>query len=67
VVARLDLADMPDVLTALSGREASVRRLDELRARFGDHPSAWWPHLIGTPWPGPLAKEPPQPRLRVAP
>jgi type IV secretion system protein VirB4 len=66
VVARLDLADMPDLLTALSGREASVRRLDELRTRFGDHPSAWWPHLIETPWPGPAPEGTP-PRLRVAP
>lgn len=52
-VARLDLSSMPDVLTALSGREASVRRLDDLRRRYGDHPAAWWPHLIGAPYPGP--------------
>lgn len=67
VVARLDLGDMPDMLTVLSGREASVRRLDELRARFGDRPSAWWPHLVGTPWPGEVEDEPVRPRLRVAP
>ena len=30
VVARLNLAGMPDLLTVLSGRESSVRRLDEL-------------------------------------
>ena len=66
VVARLDLAAMPDLLVALSGRESSVRRLDELRARFGDRPSAWWPHLIGSPWPGPEDVEvPPTPRLQV--
>jgi type IV secretion system protein VirB4 len=68
VVARLDLADMPDLLVALSGRESSVRRLDELRARFGERPAAWWPHLIGSPWPGPEADEAdPTPRLRVVP
>jgi type IV secretion system protein VirB4 len=67
VVARLDLGDMPDILIALSGRESSVRRLDELRQRFGDHPSQWWPHLIGTPWPGPPEADPePFPKLRVA-
>lgn len=65
VVARLDLGDMPEMLVALSGRESSVRRLDELRARFGDHPSGWWPHLIGAPWPG-REEEPSPPRLRVA-
>jgi type IV secretion system protein VirB4 len=68
VVARLDLGGMPDILVALSGRESSVRRLDELRARFGNHPSQWWPHLIGTPWPGPAADDDaPPPRLRAAP
>ena len=68
VVARLDLTAMPDLLVALSGRESSVRRLDELRGRFGDRPAAWWPHLIGSPWPGPEEDETgPTPRLRVAP
>jgi len=65
VVARLDLSDMPDLLVLLSGRESSVRKLDELRDRFGDAPSKWWPHLIGTPWPG-LAAEDDTPRhLRI--
>jgi type IV secretion system protein VirB4 len=52
VVARLDLSSMPDMLVALSGREASVRRLDELRRQYGDHPSAWWEQLVGAPYPG---------------
>ena len=39
VVVRLDLGGMPDVLTVLSGREASVRRLDEIRAAVGDDPA----------------------------
>ncbi|MCI3131093.1 VirB4 family type IV secretion/conjugal transfer ATPase [Phenylobacterium aquaticum] len=53
VVARLDLSGMPDLVAVLSGREASVRRLDELRRRLGDHPAHWWGELVGTPWPGP--------------
>lgn len=52
VVARLDLSSMPDLLTVLSGREASVRKLDGLRAQFGDAPAAWWPALVGTRFPG---------------
>ncbi|MGH6952426.1 MAG: hypothetical protein ACREH4_16300, partial [Vitreimonas sp.] len=52
VVARLDLAGMPDLLVALSGREASVRQLDKLREELGDHPAAWWQALTGRPYPG---------------
>jgi type IV secretion system protein VirB4 len=52
VVARLDLGGMPDLLTVLSGRESSVRRLDELRASVGDDPAAWYPLLTRAPWPG---------------
>lgn len=47
VVARLNLSGMPDLLTVLSGRESTVRRLDELRAAHGDEPRAWLPHLLG--------------------
>ena len=47
VVARLNLSGMPDLLTVLSGREGSVRRLDEIRAHVGDDPTAWLPHLLG--------------------
>lgn len=54
VVVRLDLADMPEVLAVLSGRESTVRRLDVLRARLGDAPAAWYPELTGEPWPGEL-------------
>jgi type IV secretion system protein VirB4 len=61
VVARLDLSSMPDILTVLSGREASVRHLDDLRAQHGDAPAEWWPHLTGTPFPESTAqKTPPQ-------
>jgi type IV secretion system protein VirB4 len=52
VVIRLDLSGMHEVLTVLSGREASVRRLDALRARLGDDPAAWYAPLTGKPWPG---------------
>jgi type IV secretion system protein VirB4 len=52
VVARLDLGGMPDLLTVLSGRESSVRKLDELRASVGDNPANWYPLLTRTPWPG---------------
>jgi type IV secretion system protein VirB4 len=51
VVARLDLAGEPDLLTVLSGREASVRKLDRLREDLGDAPAAWFQALTGTPWP----------------
>lgn len=50
VVARLDLAGMPELLTVLSGREASVRRLDMLRAEMGDDPARWFPLLTGAAW-----------------
>jgi type IV secretion system protein VirB4 len=52
VVARLDLNGMPDLLTVLSGRESSVRKLDELRASVGDNPASWYPLMTRTPWPG---------------
>jgi type IV secretion system protein VirB4 len=49
VVARLNLSGMPDLLTVLSGRESSVRRLDALRAEVGDAPTAWLPRLLERP------------------
>jgi type IV secretion system protein VirB4 len=52
VVVRLDLSGMPGVLAVLSGRESSVRRLDGLRADYGDAPAAWYPALTGEVWPG---------------
>ncbi len=52
VVVRLDLSGMPEVLTVLSGRESVVRRLDALRAEYGDAPQAWYPALTGAMWPG---------------
>ena len=46
VVARLNLSGMPDVLKVLSGRESTVRELDELRRQYGDEPANWLPHLV---------------------
>ena len=47
-----DLSGAPEVLTLLSGRESSVRRLDLLREAMGDAPADWFPALTGTAWPG---------------
>lgn len=47
VVARLDLNNEPEALRVLSGRERTVRALDQLRAQVGDHPSRWLPMLLG--------------------
>ncbi len=49
IVARLDMSAMPDAITILSGRESSVRKLDQLRAKHGDDPAIWLPHLLGRP------------------
>jgi type IV secretion system protein VirB4 len=46
VVARLNLSGMPDLLAVLSGRERTVRLLDDLRAEVGDDPAAWLPRLV---------------------
>lgn len=41
VIARLDLTGLPRILTVLSGREASVRLLDQVRGVYGDDPADW--------------------------
>jgi type IV secretion system protein VirB4 len=46
VVARLDLSGEKELLTILSGREATVRLLDEVRAETGDAPAAWMAPLL---------------------
>jgi type IV secretion system protein VirB4 len=46
VVARLNLASEPDLLTVLSGRERTVRLLDTLREDLGEDPAAWLPSLL---------------------
>ena len=57
VVVRLDLSNAPEVLTILSGREASVRRLDLLREALGDDPAGWFAPLTGRAWPGTPAEQ----------
>src|SRR3546814_10044250 len=46
VVVRLDLPGERELLTILSGRERTVRLLDELRAERGDAPEAWYDALM---------------------
>ena len=46
VVARLNLAGEPELLTILSGRERTVRILDDIRAAVGDDPAQWLPRLL---------------------
>jgi type IV secretion system protein VirB4 len=52
VVIRLDLTGMSEMLTVLSGRESTVRRLDDLREAEGDDPARWYQLLTGQAWPG---------------
>jgi type IV secretion system protein VirB4 len=46
VVARLNLSGEKDLLTVLSGRERTVRLLDEIRQETGDNPADWLPRLL---------------------
>ena len=46
VVVRLDLSGEKDILTILSGRERSVRLLDDIRASVGDEPADWMAPLL---------------------
>jgi type IV secretion system protein VirB4 len=46
VVARLNLSGEPELLTVLSGRESTVRKLDALREKLGDAPDAWMAMLM---------------------
>jgi type IV secretion system protein VirB4 len=46
VVARLNLSGEQDILTILSGRERTVRLLDDIRAQTGDDPAEWLPRLL---------------------
>ncbi len=51
VIVRLDLSGSPEMLVVLSGREAAVRQLDDLRRMTGEDPSRWLPLLTGAAWP----------------
>ncbi|MBX9881327.1 MAG: VirB4 family type IV secretion/conjugal transfer ATPase [Sphingomonas sp.] len=46
VVARLNLSGEAELLTILSGRERTVRLLDEIRERTGDDPADWLSELL---------------------
>lgn len=46
VLLRLDLSGEKDLLTILSGREANVRLLDDLRRTTGDDPKSWMSQLL---------------------
>lgn len=46
VVARLNLSGEPDLLTVLSGRERTVRLLDQIRQAVGERPADWLPRLL---------------------
>ncbi len=46
VVARLNLTGEKELLTVLSGRERTVRLLDEIRLATGDDPAEWLPRLL---------------------
>jgi type IV secretion system protein VirB4 len=46
VVARLNLTGEKELLTVLSGRERTVRLLDEIRLQTGDDPADWLPRLM---------------------
>jgi len=46
VVARLNLTGEREILTILSGRERTVRLLDEIRETSGDDPADWIPKLL---------------------
>ena len=43
IIAILDLGGMDDVLAILSGREETVRLLDDIRTDTGDNPKDWIP------------------------
>ncbi|GLK70248.1 VirB4 family type IV secretion system protein [Ancylobacter dichloromethanicus] len=47
VIAKLNLAGMPDIIKVLSGRTETVAELDALRARVGDDPAVWLPIFMG--------------------
>jgi type IV secretion system protein VirB4 len=46
IVARLNLTGQSELLTVLSGRERTVRMLDDIRAEVGDDPARWMPRLM---------------------
>jgi type IV secretion system protein VirB4 len=47
VIAKLNLAGMPDIIKVLSGRTETVAELEALRARVGNDPAVWLPIFTG--------------------
>ena len=47
VIARLDLANLLDLVKVLSGNVDSVQECEELRAKVGDDPRMWLPLFCG--------------------
>jgi len=45
-IARLNLNGLDSIVAVLSGRERTVRRLDELRRQVGDDPADWMARLL---------------------
>jgi type IV secretion system protein VirB4 len=52
VIARLDLATMPDMIKVLSGRKETIEECARLRHELGDAPAAWLPQFCSwEAWP----------------
>jgi type IV secretion system protein VirB4 len=47
VIARLNLAAMPDLIKVLSGRTETVAEVEALRGKLGDDPNLWLPVFLG--------------------
>lgn len=47
VIARLNLAAMPELIKVLSGRTETVAEVEALRAKLGDDPDIWLPVFLG--------------------
>lgn len=45
-LGRLNLAHLNDLLKIMSGTQANVTRLSQLRAEFGDNPDDWIPYFL---------------------
>ncbi|MGE7156767.1 VirB4 family type IV secretion/conjugal transfer ATPase [Methylorubrum rhodesianum] len=55
VIAKLNLAGMPEIIKVLSGRAETLAEMMALRTLHGDAPSAWLPEFMGEPLEAPHA------------
>ena len=46
LVTKIDLSQMPEMISVLSGRSETVAALDRLRAEVGNDPNVWLPHFL---------------------